>query len=121
MGSRRPARPERGRRDDLGPLGPGSPAGSRGVVGHLDARRQQECGQRLAPRENGVVYYASFCKALSLALRLGYIAASSGRLKPLLRENIYSVLTTGALNELVLLEVLSAGRRPCWSLRSERG
>ncbi|WP_437737403.1 PLP-dependent aminotransferase family protein [Sorangium sp. So ce1335] len=58
----------------------------------------------------GVVYYSSFCKALSPALRLGYIAAEPARLKPLLREKIYSVLTTGALNELVLLEVLSAGR-----------
>ncbi|WP_438043798.1 PLP-dependent aminotransferase family protein [Sorangium sp. So ce128] len=59
---------------------------------------------------DGVIYYSSFCKALSPALRLGYIAAEPGRLKPLLREKIYSVLTSGALNELVLLEVLSAGR-----------
>lgn len=57
-----------------------------------------------------VIYYGSFCKALSPALRLGYIAAEPALLKPLLREKIYSVLTTGALNELVLLELLAAGR-----------
>lgn len=57
-----------------------------------------------------VIYYASFCKALSPALRLGYIAAEPALLKPLMREKIYSVLTTGALNELVLLELLAAGR-----------
>ncbi|WP_437501287.1 PLP-dependent aminotransferase family protein [Sorangium sp. So ce1099] len=59
---------------------------------------------------DGVIYYSSFCKALSPALRLGYIAAEPALLKPLLREKIYSVLTTGALNELVLLELLSTGR-----------
>lgn len=58
----------------------------------------------------GVIYYSSFCKALSPALRLGYVAAEPTLLKPLLREKIYSVLTTGALNELVLLELLAAGR-----------
>ena len=57
-----------------------------------------------------VIYYSSFCKALSPALRLGYIAADPGLLKPLLRQKIYSVLTTPALNELVMLEVLAAGR-----------
>ncbi|WP_434047652.1 MULTISPECIES: hypothetical protein [Sorangium] len=34
--------------------------------------------------------------ALATALRLGYIAAEPGRLKPLLREKIYSVLITRA-------------------------
>lgn len=58
----------------------------------------------------GVIYYASFCKAVSPALRLGWIAADPTLLKPLLREKIHSVLTTGALNELVLLELLSSGR-----------
>jgi DNA-binding transcriptional MocR family regulator len=57
-----------------------------------------------------VIYYSSFCKALSPALRLGYIAAEPALLKALMREKIYSVLTTGALNELVLLELLAAGR-----------
>ena len=57
-----------------------------------------------------VIYYSSFCKALSPALRLGYIAAEPALLKPLLREKIVSILTTAALNEFVLLEVLSAGR-----------
>jgi DNA-binding transcriptional MocR family regulator len=56
------------------------------------------------------IYYSSFCKALSPALRLGYIAAEPPLLKRLLREKIYSVLTTAALNELVLLELLAAGR-----------
>jgi DNA-binding transcriptional MocR family regulator len=64
-----------------------------------------------------VIYYASFCKALSPALRLGYIAAEPALLKPLMREKIYSVLTTGALNELVLLELLAAGR---WRKHLER-
>ena len=57
-----------------------------------------------------VIYYSSFCKALSPALRIGYIAADRTLLKPLLREKIYSVLTTAALNEYVMLEVLAAGR-----------
>lgn len=58
----------------------------------------------------GVIYYSSFCKALSPALRLGYVAAEPQWLKPLLREKILSVLTTPALNEYVLLELLSTGR-----------
>ncbi len=57
-----------------------------------------------------VIYYSSFCKALSPALRLGYVAAEPALLKPLLRHKITSVLTTPALAELVLLELLSAGR-----------
>jgi len=57
-----------------------------------------------------VIYCSSFCKALSPALRMGYIAAEPALLKRLLREKIVSVLTTGALNELVLLEALAAGR-----------
>ena len=59
---------------------------------------------------SGVIYYSSLCKALSPALRVGYIAAEPALLKPLLREKIYSVLTGAALNEYILLEVLSAGR-----------
>jgi DNA-binding transcriptional MocR family regulator len=59
---------------------------------------------------HGVVYYSSFCKALSPALRMGYIAADPALLKPLMREKIHSVLTTGALNEFVLLELLASGR-----------
>src|SRR5471032_543787 len=58
----------------------------------------------------GVIYYSSFCKALSPALRMGYIAADPALLKVLLRQKIYAVLTTPALNELVMLEVLAAGR-----------
>jgi DNA-binding transcriptional MocR family regulator len=58
----------------------------------------------------GVIYYSSFCKALSPALRLGWIAADPALLRAMLREKITSVLTTPALNELVLLEVLAAGR-----------
>jgi DNA-binding transcriptional MocR family regulator len=57
-----------------------------------------------------VIYYSSFCKALSPALRIGYIAAEPAILKPLLRQKIYSMLTTPALNEMVLLELLAAGR-----------
>jgi len=57
-----------------------------------------------------VIYYSSFCKALSPALRIGYMAAEHTLLKALMREKIYSVLTTAALNEYVLLEVLAAGR-----------
>jgi len=57
-----------------------------------------------------VIYYSSFAKAMSPALRLGYMAAEPAPLKALLREKIVSVLTTAALNEFVLLEVLAAGR-----------
>jgi DNA-binding transcriptional MocR family regulator len=57
-----------------------------------------------------VIYYASFCKAVSPALRMGYVAADPALLKTLLRRKIHSVLTTPALNELVMLEVLAAGR-----------
>lgn len=56
-----------------------------------------------------VIYYSSFCKALSPALRLGYIAAEPALLKVLMRAKIYSVMTTPALNEYVLLETLKAG------------
>ncbi|WP_422018314.1 PLP-dependent aminotransferase family protein [Roseateles sp.] len=59
---------------------------------------------------DGVIYYSSFCKAMSPALRLGYMAAEPALIKALLREKILAVLTTAALNEFVLLEVLSAGR-----------
>jgi DNA-binding transcriptional MocR family regulator len=59
---------------------------------------------------SGVVYYSSMCKALSPALRIGYLAADAALLKPLLREKICSTLTGAALNEYVLLEVLAAGR-----------
>jgi len=57
-----------------------------------------------------VIYYSAFCKALSPALRVGYMAADQTLLKALMREKIYSVLTTAALNEYVMLEVLAAGR-----------
>lgn len=57
-----------------------------------------------------VIYYSSLCKAMSPALRLGYVAAEPAIVKALLREKILSVLTTAALNEYVLLEVLAAGR-----------
>jgi len=57
-----------------------------------------------------VIYYSSFCKALSPAIRIGYVAAEPSLLKALMREKIYSVLTTAALNEYVMLEVLAAGR-----------
>ena len=56
-----------------------------------------------------VIYYSSFCKAVSPALRMGYIAAAPDLLKVLMRSKIYSIMTTPALNELVLLEVLKAG------------
>ncbi len=55
------------------------------------------------------MYYSSFCKAVSPALRMGYIAAAPELLKVLMRSKIYSIMTTPALNELVLLEVLKAG------------
>jgi len=57
-----------------------------------------------------VIYYSSFCKAMSPALRMGYVAADPALLKALMREKIYSILSTPALNEYVLLEVLAAGR-----------
>ena len=66
---------------------------------------------------DGVIYFSSFCKALSPALRLGYVAADQALLKPLLREKIYTVLTTPALTEYVMLEALAAGR---WRKHLER-
>ncbi len=64
-----------------------------------------------------VIYYSSYCKALSPALRTGYVAAAPELLKVLMREKIYSVLSTAALNEYVMLEVLAAGR---WRKHLER-
>ena len=58
---------------------------------------------------DGVIYYSSFCKALSPALRMGYLAAAPALLKVLMRTKIHSILTLPALNEYVLLEVLRAG------------
>lgn len=65
----------------------------------------------------GVIYYSSFCKALSPALRMGYVAAEAPLLKRLLREKILAVMTTAALNEYVMLELLAAGR---WRKHLER-
>jgi DNA-binding transcriptional MocR family regulator len=64
-----------------------------------------------------VIYYSSFCKAVSPALRVGYMAAEPTLLRALMREKIYQVLTTAALNELVFLELLAAGR---WRKHLER-
>ncbi|MBY0573250.1 MAG: PLP-dependent aminotransferase family protein [Undibacterium sp.] len=66
---------------------------------------------------DGVIYYSSFCKVLSPALRMGYIAAAPHHLKILMRTKIHSVMTTPALNEYVLLEVLKAGN---WRKHLER-
>ena len=77
------------------------------VHGHF----QQAQSTRLAALSglDGVIYYSSFCKALSPALRMGYLAAAPALLKVLMRTKIHSILTTPALNEYVLLEVLRAG------------
>ncbi|MYM96653.1 aminotransferase-like domain-containing protein [Duganella vulcania] len=58
---------------------------------------------------DGVIYYSSFCKALSPALRMGYLAAAPALLKVLMRTKIHTIMTMPALNEYVLLEVLRAG------------
>lgn len=78
------------------------------VHGHFHAGPATRLAQLSELRR--VVYYSSFCKALSPALRVGYIAAEPSLLKPLLRTKIHSVLTTASLNENVLLELLSSGR-----------
>lgn len=72
---------------------------------------QQGHSTRLASLSglDGVIYYSSFCKALSPALRLGFLAAAPALLKVLMRTKIHAVMTTPALNEYVLLEVLRAG------------
>jgi DNA-binding transcriptional MocR family regulator len=69
-------------------------------------------GTRLAQLASlgNVVYYASFCKVLSPALRMGYVAAEPALLRPLLRHKIHASLTCSALNEAILLELLAAGR-----------
>ncbi|MFO1251034.1 MAG: PLP-dependent aminotransferase family protein [Inhella sp.] len=64
-----------------------------------------------------VIYYSSFCKAVSPALRVGYLAAEPTLLRALLREKIHQVLTGAALNELVFQELLAAGR---WRKHLER-
>jgi DNA-binding transcriptional MocR family regulator len=78
------------------------------VQGHFHAGTATRLAQ-LSGLER-VIYYSSFCKAMSPALRLGYMAAEPALIKALMREKIVSVLTTAALNECVLLEVLAAGR-----------
>lgn len=85
------------------------------VHGHF----QQGHSTRLAALSglDGVIYYSSFCKALSPALRMGYLAAAPALLKKLMRSKIHSVMTTPALNEYVLLEVLRAGN---WRKHLER-
>lgn len=77
------------------------------VHGHF----QQGHATRLAALSGleNVIYYSSFCKALSPALRMGYLAAAPALLKVLMRSKIHSIMTTPALNEYVLLEVLKAG------------
>lgn len=77
------------------------------VHGHF----QQGHSTRLASLSglDGVIYYSSFCKALSPALRLGYLAAAPALLRVLMRTKIHSIMTMPALNEYVLLEVLRAG------------
>jgi DNA-binding transcriptional MocR family regulator len=77
------------------------------VHGHF----QQGRSTRLASLSglDGVIYYSSLCKALSPALRMGYLAAAPALLKLLMRTKIHAVMTLPALNEYVLLEVLKAG------------
>lgn len=77
------------------------------VHGHF----QQGHSTRLASLSglDGVIYYSSLCKALSPALRMGYLAAAPALLKVLMRTKIHSIMTMPALNEYVLLEVLRAG------------
>jgi DNA-binding transcriptional MocR family regulator len=77
------------------------------VHGHF----QQAHSTRLASLAGleGVIYYSSFCKALSPALRMGYLAAAPALLRVLMRAKIHSIMTMPALNEYVLLEVLRAG------------
>ena len=78
------------------------------VYGHLLPGQ----GTRLAQLAGlaGVIYYASFCKVLSPALRMGYVAAEPALLKPLLRQKIYASMSGSALNEAILLELLATGR-----------
>ena len=78
------------------------------VYGHLLPGQ----GTRLAQLSSlsGVIYYASFCKVLSPALRMGYVAAEPALLKAMLRQKISASLTGSALNESILLELLAAGR-----------
>ena len=77
------------------------------VHGHF----QQGHSTRLASLAglDGVIYYSSFCKALSPALRMGYLAAAPALLRVLMRTKIHSIMTMPAMNEYVLLEVLRAG------------
>lgn len=59
---------------------------------------------------SGVIYYSSFCKVLSPALRVGYVVAQPEWLQPLLRQKILATLGAGALNEAVIAELLAGGR-----------
>lgn len=57
-----------------------------------------------------VIYYSSFCKVLSPALRVGYLAAEPAVLRPLLRQKIFACLSGATLNEAVMAELLAGGR-----------
>jgi DNA-binding transcriptional MocR family regulator len=57
-----------------------------------------------------VIYYSSFCKVLSPALRVGYLVAEPATLQPLLRQKIFASLTGATLNEAVMAELLAGGR-----------
>ncbi len=57
-----------------------------------------------------VIHYSSFCKVLSPALRVGYLAADAALLQPLLRQKIFASLSGATLNESVMAELLASGR-----------
>lgn len=78
------------------------------VYGHLLPGLRSSLAQMSGLAQ--VIYFSTFCKVLSPALRVGYVAAEPSLLKPLLRQKIMSVMSGSALMEAVIAELLAAGR-----------
>ena len=67
-----------------------------------------------------VVHISSFTKLIGQGTRIGFLAASPGRMQALLRTKITTALTGSGMEELLMLEMLSSGqyRRHVETLRT---
>ncbi|AXK39940.1 aminotransferase class I/II-fold pyridoxal phosphate-dependent enzyme [Crenobacter cavernae] len=57
-----------------------------------------------------VIYFGSFSKVLSPAMRLGFVCAEPSIVDSLLGQRVGSVLTGSRLDELLLIHLLQSGR-----------